>query len=216
MTNSILHQLFCYACDEADSGKLQALLEQYPYLINCEYEDNYLLSTAIMNKNKEAVTILLNTPHVNINQQDDRGNSALHYAMIVDTKMNFIVSLIKKNADINLNNNRGQTPFFHSLLKTQYVLIDLYLQYNLNLLKENPVGKTAFTLISEAQILSKIENHLFNYLIEKDDLYIQKIVDNINTHDAHNKNTQIFLERVVLHKKTSLIHPHNVQKINKL
>lgn len=216
MTNSILHQLFCYVCDEADSEALQELLDQYPYLINCEFEDNYLLSTAIMNKNKKAVSILLNTPHININQQDDRGNSALHYAMIVDIKMEIIAYLIRKKADINLNNNKGQTPFYHSLLKTQYVLIDLYLQHNLNLLKENPLGKTAFTLISEANTLSEIENPLFNYLVQKDELYIKKIIDNIKTHDPNNKNTKVFLERLVLHKNTSLTKPHNTQKINKL
>ena len=70
------------------------------------HQENALIIAAKMNK-YDIVSVLLKT-HIHVNQQDAMGNSALHYA-VQNKNVPMINNLVKQGADINIENNNGET-----------------------------------------------------------------------------------------------------------
>jgi len=86
-----------------------------PYIIKNNYssinsvnihQENALIIAAKMNK-YDIVPLLLKT-HIQVNQQDDMGNTALHYA-VQNRNVPMINNLVKQGADVDIENNEGET-----------------------------------------------------------------------------------------------------------
>lgn len=67
-----------------------------------------LIDTIIKNQ-REAFDILINNPNININNQGENNQSALHYAVILSNQY-MVTTLLQKGADINAITDVGNTP----------------------------------------------------------------------------------------------------------
>lgn len=70
------------------------------------HQENALIIASKINRH-DVVSLLLKT-NININQQDDNGNTALHYA-IQNKNIPMIYDLVNRGADTNIENNEGET-----------------------------------------------------------------------------------------------------------
>jgi len=102
------------------------LLENDPGIINevNSRKENALIITSKINKTK-AVGILLERG-IDINHQDYLGNTALHYAVEIQSPF-LIHRLMTKNPNIHIKNNDGKTPldFANRITKNKEEILEL-------------------------------------------------------------------------------------------
>ena len=108
------NSLLCNACKNRDSEFIKVLLKN---------------GADANKKNKEGLTPLIlyilshagdRTPIENlikygakINEQDNNGNTALHYACIHNCPPSIINYLVRNGADKNIKNNVGKEPMYY-------------------------------------------------------------------------------------------------------
>lgn len=102
----------------------------------------------------------------NLAHQDNKGNTALHYAVINLDPITYASYLLSKKAPVNIPNNAGQTPLFmvmqiHSKplrIKVAQLLVDA----GSPIVNKNYAGKTILQLATEAK-----DTALANLIIQK-------------------------------------------------
>jgi len=110
---------------------MKELLENDPSIIN---EVNYKNENALIIASKinhiEVVTVLLERG-INVNQRDDLGNTALHYAVLTEN-LYLIYLLVKKKIDILIKNKEGKSALdlAHELHHEEYIPILMNLSYS--------------------------------------------------------------------------------------
>ncbi|ORX60780.1 ankyrin [Piromyces finnis] len=113
--NLINHPTFDYNYKDFETGNnliiLSAISQPNNNDINTKNENALIISTK--GGCIDSVKLLLKY-HININQQDISGNTALHYALILGDKY-LIKLLCQKKADYNIKNNEDLTPSLYAL-----------------------------------------------------------------------------------------------------
>jgi ankyrin repeat protein len=122
------------------------------------------LQYAISQDMWEAVEILLQSPKININTQDDLGDTPLHDAMRRTIPIDVAKLLLRHPAiQINLQNQNGETPLHLSVEQGPEVSVSLLLHHpdiQVNVVDE--FGKTPLHLAIEAN-QPQIINHLLSH-----------------------------------------------------
>jgi ankyrin repeat protein len=97
---------------------------------------------ALERQNYEILKILLRDPRLNINNQDDRGYTALHLAVIYDDPVAMRILLDHKHIDVNYLDSAGRsalllaTMTYDGLDPKRYQIIDLLLLNRKTLVNE--------------------------------------------------------------------------------
>ncbi|XP_059174816.1 ankyrin repeat and KH domain-containing protein 1-like [Physella acuta] len=76
-----------------------------------------------------------------VNQQNNKGESALHYAAVCESTDNAKI-LLEFKSDINLQNNMGMTPLFYSLPRGHKDMIDFLIENNADVNRMDNKGNT--------------------------------------------------------------------------
>lgn len=138
------------------------LLKSFLYLY-CEGEDPKPLLTnalcwAVWNKDLESITILLEYG-VDPNTFNTAGKSPLYYASLQDQCAIFEL-LVKKGADVNLQDKEGDTPFKMALSNRNYPLIATCIKNNGSFHSIPGCGKTLFELgMQDEKLMEVILEH---------------------------------------------------------
>lgn len=104
---------------------LKLLLPYYP---NLNDENKNLLILALTNNNINLFKYLLQNTDIDLNYQDDKGNTILHYALNYDLKeldAELIKIIIQKNCKLNIKNNNNESSlnlFIKNITKFTYLL----------------------------------------------------------------------------------------------
>eukprot|EP01127_Copromyxa_protea_P023892 TRINITY_DN9175_c0_g1_i1.p1 TRINITY_DN9175_c0_g1~~TRINITY_DN9175_c0_g1_i1.p1 ORF type:complete len:611 (+),score=92.25 TRINITY_DN9175_c0_g1_i1:259-1833(+) len=92
---------------------------------------------------------LLSKSGIDLSTRDKAGNSALHYAVLL-RNLRLVRGLIRLEADINLQNAQGETPYHFAVSINDYSQILAFRDANPRLLK-NKEGKTQMDLACDEQ-----------------------------------------------------------------
>lgn len=102
------------ACQNGYLSIVKALLENENHKIDVNIKDIIgwvPLCYAILSQNKDIINLLVKHPGINLNVKDKVSNTPLHYAI---GNPEFVKILSEARADLNLQNNDGQTPLYQS------------------------------------------------------------------------------------------------------
>jgi len=100
---------------ERDSYQVQ--LETVKFLIECgtdlklvnKYKQNALF-LALQNGQRKLFDLILDTNIINLNDQDYRGNTILHYSCLYKIKEPYVELLMNEGVELNIKNEKGNTP----------------------------------------------------------------------------------------------------------
>lgn len=114
-----------------------------------------LLQHAISYKNTKASTLLIDKA-INLNHQDDRGYSALHYCSLykdVDTCNKILRNI---NVLVNIKDAHGNSPLWTAVLnsKETYDIVNLLVRHGGNPYSVNNVGKSPFDFAKQINDLN--------------------------------------------------------------
>lgn len=97
------------ACAEGRIDLAEIILDVPGVDINAQNEDGLTaLHWAVKCEKEHSVALLINTPNINLNIQDKEGETALHLASMKE-EMGIVQMLLKKGANHQIKNNKGQT-----------------------------------------------------------------------------------------------------------
>lgn len=104
-----------YALIKDDTEKVKKLIEKYGMDMFCfkKYNGYFLYHWFVASNNVDLVTFLLDRGW-DINQKDEEGNTALHYA-IWNEFIEMFHLLIKRGIKIDEKGNDGETPFWNAM-----------------------------------------------------------------------------------------------------
>ncbi|QCQ67854.1 ankyrin repeat-containing protein [European chub iridovirus] len=125
--------------DNIDQVKL---LLKYNADPNIECEMGLPLCIAVASPDRlDIVTLLLSLQDVNVNQQDNMGQTALIYACIFNN--NHAVSLLtnRSDVDVHITNNTGETAIFHCMRSVELFSI-LYVEKHAKINISNAFGES--------------------------------------------------------------------------
>ena len=119
---------------ELNVESLYQILIQNPYLVNSiDGKNETMLSYSIKNDNSEISNLILTSPIIDLDFQDNNGNSYLHLAVISKDE-EIIKSLIEKGIDTNKQNKDGNTALHLAYELNEKNIIDYLI--------ENGIDKT--------------------------------------------------------------------------
>ena len=107
------------------------------------------LKQAIRYNQLSKFTELLNNNELfNINEKDDRGKTLLHYA--VHQGPDYATLLLKKNADVTITDQYGNTPL-HLAIRSHYApkIITSLRESGANVYAENTAGETPISIVTQ-------------------------------------------------------------------
>jgi ankyrin repeat protein len=171
---------------------------------------NSSLFYAIMNNDDKMCRILLNTKNIDINKQNNNGESILH--IICKYKLINILKLILcyyNNIDYNIKNNKGEIPISYIIIYNKYTEVDycIYeyllkytsvdLVYNIIDIILNYDNDIFLKLLLKCynNILIDIKFHPYICLVKKSYLCFKAILN----HNENNINIQDCLGKTILH-----------------
>lgn len=89
-----------------------------------------ILHEAAISENFDAIELILEHDLVNVDEIDDSGNTALHYAVLHTKKSSLTIGkLLEKGADILAVNSFGATPIANAIFKKDPLVASLLLDY---------------------------------------------------------------------------------------
>ena len=166
----------------------------YSNLNNNYYQDfhhfNPILFKLIANQDKNKITNLINNkiksnPKIDINMQDNDGDSPLHIAIFL-ANYDIIKILLDNNANVNLVDKWGQTPIhrlYFCLNNTNLLkILELLINYKCNFHKQDVNGNTILhlTLKQLIKLNIKINNILKKFVLKLKFLIPNNIKNNEN------------------------------------
>ena len=162
------------------------ILKKNPSLINTkDQKKETLLSYAIKRKNCEICELILTSPLLDLSYLDKKGNSYLHLSVIYQLE-NIIQLLIKKNININIQNNEGNTAFHYAYNTGDIKYIAILIENNADINIKNKNG-----LIPEEIEIDSLKNDIDNI----DNINLSNSIYNttnnsatINMNDKNNNN----------------------------
>ena len=168
---------------------LYYLLIKNPSLVNkIDNNNNTLLSYSIEKHMNEISELILTSPILDLNYQNNEGNSYLHLSVL---ERNYEISegLIKKGIYINFQNNEGNTALHLAYILGDNKMIDLLLKNNIDFTIQNYFGKLAENLKYNKKL--KYNNDKY---IEKYHTYNYKknnIINSFSNNDLNENENEI-------------------------
>lgn len=115
----------------------------------------------------EPKTVMAMLDKVNINQQDKKGNSAIHLALLKD-KEDIFNALLEKGADVNVGGRdkqvEGQTVLYLAVIRNREDLIEKLLAKGAN---PNQADKSGAVPLSEACLGETVKPSIVKMLLDK-------------------------------------------------
>lgn len=135
-TNQDYHHL-AYALKHGDHGKFKYLISHGASINSCDAQgDNlliYVFSDVFSEEVKKVSDFkLLMSLGINVNNQNNLQDTALHW-LCNHAKKDFILELIKANADINIQNSKNWTPVMYAVFSHKLEFVDYFLNLNLDI-----------------------------------------------------------------------------------
>lgn len=194
-------------------------------------ENDYIFTTPLMYSiivnNKECIKKLFQREDIDIFTEDEDGNSALHYCIILNRDISILKLILKNNmvdCVINDKNNNGNTPLMEAIITNNPDIEKIKLLYqtkSLELYKQDNDGNTA--LMKAIKIKCDIE--IFKILIQKegDSEYSNGSVINRQNNDG-NTALMLSLHDYKYHDNCDPLiffcdckfHDHNIEKFKLL
>lgn len=124
------------------------LYEQFLKLIpsidvNCqnEYAQNLLQEAIASNMDEIAIDLLKRK--INVNHQDGKGLTSLHYCAQY-RNIHIAKLLLKNKADVNINDSYGNNPLWTAVLNARgdYRMAKLFIEYGADALNKNKAGRS--------------------------------------------------------------------------
>ena len=170
---------------------LYYLLIKNPSLVNkIDNNNNTLLSYSIAKHMNEISELILTSPILDLNYQNNEGNSYLHLSVL---ERNYEISegLIKKGIYINFQNNEGNTALHLAYILGDNKMIDLLLKNNIDFTIQNYFGKLAENLKCNKKL--KYNNDKFvekyhTYNFNKNNIINSFSENNLNDSGIRKKN----------------------------
>jgi len=100
----------------------------------------HVLTDTVIRKKLETIEILVKAG-IDINSQNNRGNTALHYAHD-DTHIDVVKLLVAKGIDMNIQNIKGHTVLHNVFLRTQEKVVRFLLQAGIDPNIQDELGNT--------------------------------------------------------------------------
>ena len=136
---------------------LLRILKKNPSLINSkDQKKETLLSNAIKRKNCDICELILASPLLDLSYLDTKGNSYLHLSVIYQLE-NIIQLLIKKNININIQNNEGNTALHYAYNTGDIKYISILIENKADINIKNNNG-----LIPEEIEIDSLKNDIDN------------------------------------------------------
>jgi len=163
--NNILMRAVYYDSKEC----VHILSNKYTDLINEVNMNNesILILCAKLGSRNSIEEIIMKKKYIDINRQDNEGNTALHYAVLLNDY--FIANLLAfHKADVNIKNNEGQSPLDIAAKDTtmnKYLLKPIY-SYEMKKLEKNK-GKNSTSLFKKRPTFQPYNENLGNKYKEK-------------------------------------------------
>lgn len=85
---------------------------------------------------------LSNTENPSIDEQDDKGQTALHRAVIKGTPTNVLL-ILQQGADPDVQDKEGKTPFHHAAVKFDPLTVHFLISFNADDSIKDSAGDTA-------------------------------------------------------------------------
>ena len=129
---------------------------------NDEHNGTTELMYAVMYCDNSRVDELLLDNTLNVDARDNRGMTALMYAVKLSATKNTLPSIKKlliAGADVNLANKYGNTALMEACWESNESIIQLLLENGGNLLIKNNRGKSALDLINERKQFEECNYH---------------------------------------------------------
>jgi ankyrin repeat protein len=139
--------------ETSGENQIQSEIENSQFLEKESFTSNELIDASIEG-DIDKVRKILNSGTVNINHKDTAGNTAIHYAtgylvgeddysLKLISNIAIVKLLIDHKADIDIQNEEGETPFLIAASYCQYDLIKLFLENKTNLNLKSKYDDTA-------------------------------------------------------------------------
>ena len=162
---------------------LYKILLKNPLLINMTDENKQtFLSYAIKRNNNPIINLIINVPILDLNYQDNNGNTYLHIS-VIHQNINLIKNLIEKKIQINTQNNDGNTALHFAYYINNIEIINLLKNNNLNINIKNNQG-----LIAENVIPTNDIDKIAGY--EVDMIFDLNIYDELKYNQINEENIE--------------------------
>lgn len=179
--DTLLHIIF----KEIKTSNITSIIENcnnIDYSI-CDSKGDTYLHLAIQNRSCiHLIDFLIS--RININIQNNNGNTILHYMVLYASELINTQPLIKQL--INIQNSTGYTPLHCSVLMNRIDILDLLLNLSPNINIQCKNGNTPLHLTMFINNI-EIKNKLLYYTTTKDNIYL-------HTHKIKNKESKIYLD----------------------
>ena len=155
--NTLLH----IACVEGDTAIMELLMKNKSNVLALNHEGNALIHTACMHSRLESLNVLLSCKNCDPNQQNARGDTALHIVcrMRTGNELQFL-EVLTSTPGINptLLNHDGNAAIhvtcMHSRLKSLKVLLSCK---NCDPNQPNSMGDTALHIVHKMRIINELQ-----------------------------------------------------------
>ncbi len=111
-----------------------------------------LLHQAIYQDDMKELTRLINSNTVNLDLQDNHGNTALHLLIAKAENPELIESIIEKGADINIANTFGDTPLHMAIRQNDFEVAEALISAQAKVDLPNMFGVTARQLLQKTNV----------------------------------------------------------------
>jgi len=118
--NTALMALLQKDSNQVQSETVEFLIESGTDLNLVNKNKQNALFLVVQKNNKKEFDLIIEKNIINLNYQDGQGNTGLHFACLY-RREKYAELLIKKDADLNIQNNDGKTP--HTFKQAIYDLM---------------------------------------------------------------------------------------------
>lgn len=121
-----------------------------------EYGQNLLQEAIGANKDKIAIDLV--NKRIDINHQDDKGFSSLHYCAQF-SNINIAELLLKNNANINIVDSYGNNPLWTAVFNTceDYQMVRLFMKYGADAHHKNKANRSPIDFAQQIEDVDMVK-----------------------------------------------------------
>ena len=121
-----------------------------------EYGQNLLQEAIEANKDKIAIDLV--NKRIDINHQDDKGFSSLHYCAQF-SNINIAELLLKNNANINIVDSYGNNPLWTAVFNTceDYQMVRLFMKYGADAHHKNKANRSPIDFAQQIEDVDMVK-----------------------------------------------------------